>query len=101
VHLIGCSKAQIDDLNIVLEAPVDGAKDNGEICGQLPIEYLDRNDLGLGSEMVNDCSDSSAMAEAVKRVFELAISRDLNTFDEPSYVRVRGLNSTVENSDAD
>ena len=63
--LVGGAEAEIDEIDVVCEAPVDGGEEGGEIGAEGVVEDFHGEEVGLGGAVMDQGGDGGAVAEAV------------------------------------
>jgi hypothetical protein len=102
VILIAGAETQIDQAGVMAERIVDCRDERGGRRRKLPIEDLDRENLGIRRLLADDGSDGRAVTETIDVIGMLApLGIDADSAEDALNVRMRGVHAAVDDSDAD
>jgi hypothetical protein len=59
--LVGGAEAEVDQVDVVVEAPVNGEEERGEIGNQRVVKDFDREELGLWGAVVDQGGDGGSV----------------------------------------
>src|SRR5436305_9956783 len=102
--VVGGAEAEVDQVHVVVEAPVDGGEEGGEIGDEGIVEDFDGEEMGLRSAVVDEGGYGGAVAETVDvggGVGEAAGWVDGYAAGDVADVRVVGVDAAVDYGDAD
>ena len=63
--LVGRAEAEVDHVDVVVETPVDGGEEGGEIGDERVVKDFDGEEVGLRGALMDQGGDSGAVTEAV------------------------------------
>ncbi len=84
----------------MLQAPVDGADDNGQAGSQLTVEDLDRDQIRFRIQMMDDRGYGGAVTKGIFIARDRSVRGDGDAVDELTHMGMRAAYSTVQNADA-
>src|ERR1700677_4971806 len=94
------SQAEINHLDVMLQAPVDGPDHNRQAGSQLTVENLDRNQIRFRIQMMDHCRNGSPVTEGIVIAPDRAIRCDGDAVDDLSHMRMGAAYSSVQNANA-
>jgi len=94
------SQAEIDDLNVMVEAPVDSPDDRTQAGGQFAIEDLDRNQIRIRIQVVNNRRDGRTVTKVIFVAGNHSIRADGDAIDDLAHVGMCATDAAIQNTDA-
>jgi hypothetical protein len=84
----------------MVEAPVDGTDDSTQAGGQFAIEDLDRNQIRIRIQVVDDRRDGRTVTKVIFIAGDRAIRADGDAIDDLADVGMCAADAAIQNSDA-
>src|SRR5260370_26608707 len=100
VLLICGPKAQINNVDLMAHAPINGAKHDWKACSQLAVEYLDRKQFGLRREMMYQGPDCGPVSQRIDEPYNVAVRGEPHATSNRPQMRMSHMNSAVKDADA-
>jgi hypothetical protein len=94
------SQTEIDHLYVMLEAPIDSPDDHTQAGGQFAVEDLDRNQIRIRIQVVDDRRDSRTMTKVIFIAGNRSVRRYGDSIDDLADVGMRAANATIQHRDA-
>src|ERR1700733_11142366 len=84
----------------MLEAPVDGPDDGTQAGSQFAIEDLDRNQIRIRIQMVDDRRDGGTVTKVIFIAGDRSIRADGDAIDDLAHVGMGAADAAIQNTDA-
>lgn len=99
------AQAQVDELHIMIDGPTNRFGDDVGRRDEASMEYLDGEQLGFGSLLADDSGHCRAVSDEIPEVIQYFDPTVLTTpqgdaAGDVSHVGVKGIDSTVDDSNA-
>ena len=99
VVLVRRAQTQVDDVDVVLEAPIDRPQYDRDTGRQPAVKYLHTKQLSRRMQRMDQRGNSSAMAQGVLVVRGCGIRPDADTPGNPTDMRMIEMHAAVEDGD--